>query len=81
MRSFLMKIKRCYDPNLVVSVDIKAGIMNSRVFKRIQFSCINTTDIGKKIEGPNPYSLKDIDKCSTLPCENIPPFVLLGDDI
>ena len=41
--------------------------------------CINTTDIDA-IEGYNPYSLKDIAKCSTLPCENIPPSVLLGDE-
>ena len=42
-------------------------------------SCVNTTDIDD-IEGSNSYSLKDIAKCSTLPYENIPPSVLLGDE-
>ena len=42
-------------------------------------SCINTTDIDA-IEGSYSYSLKDIAKCSTLPSEDIPPFVLLGDE-
>ena len=40
---------------------------------------VNTTDIGG-IEGYNSYSFKYIAKCSTLPYENIPPSVLLGDE-
>ena len=42
-------------------------------------SCISTTDIDD-IEGSNSYSLNDIAMCSTLPSENIPPSVLLGDE-
>ena len=42
-------------------------------------SCINTTDIDD-VEGSYLYSLKDIAKCSTLPCENIPPSGLMGDE-
>ena len=40
--------------------------------------CIDTTDIDD-IERFGSYSLKDIAKCSTLPCENILTYVLLGD--
>ena len=42
-------------------------------------SCITTTDIDDD-ERSNPYSLRDIAKCSTLPYENIPPSGLLGDE-
>ena len=42
-------------------------------------SCIDTTDIDD-IERSSSYNLKDIAKCSTIPCENIPPSVLLGDE-
>ena len=41
--------------------------------------CITTTDIDD-VEGSNPYSLRDIAKCSTLPYKNIPPSGLLGDE-
>ena len=42
--------------------------------------CINTTDIDD-IEGSSSYSLKDIAKFSTIPCENISPSVFFGDEI
>ena len=42
-------------------------------------SCINTTALDA-IERSRSYSLKDIAKCSTIPCENIPHSVLLGDE-
>ena len=48
-------------------------------FINTPISCIATTDIDD-IEGSNPYSLRDIAKCSTLPYENIPPSGLLGDE-
>ena len=48
-------------------------------FINIPISCITTTDIDD-VEGSNPYSLRDIAKCSTLPYENIPPSGLLGDE-
>ena len=41
-------------------------------------SCINTTEIDD-IERSRWYSLKDIAKYSTIPYENIPPLVLVGD--
>ena len=40
-------------------------------------SCINTTDINE-IERSSSYSLKDIAKRSTIPCENMPPSLFLG---
>ena len=42
-------------------------------------SCITTADIDD-VEGSNPYSFRDIAKCSTLPYENIPPSGLLRDE-
>ena len=48
-------------------------------FINTPISCITTTDIDD-VEGSNPYSLRDIAKCSTLPYENIPPSGLLGDE-
>ena len=42
-------------------------------------SCINTTDIDD-IERFSSYSLSNIAKCSAIPCENIPPSVLLRDE-
>ena len=42
-------------------------------------SCINTVDIDD-IEGSSSYSLKYIAKCATMPCENILPFVDLGEE-
>ena len=41
--------------------------------------CVNTTDIDN-IERSSSYSLKDIAEYSTIPCENIRSFVLLGDE-
>ena len=48
-------------------------------FINTPISCITTTDIDD-VEGSNPYSLRDIAKCSTLPYENIPPSGLLWDE-
>ena len=48
-------------------------------FINIPISCITTTDIDD-VEGSNPYSLRDIAKCSTLPYENIPLSGLFGDE-
>ena len=42
-------------------------------------SCINTTDIDY-IEGSSSYNLKDVAKCSTIPCENVSLCVILGDE-
>ena len=42
-------------------------------------SRIYTTDIGD-IEGSRWYSLKDIAKCPTMPCEYKPPSAFLGDE-
>ena len=43
-------------------------------------SCITTTTDIDDVEWFNPYSLRDIAECSTLPYENIPPSGLLGDE-
>ena len=40
-------------------------------FMNTPIPCITTTNIDD-VEGSNPYSLRDIAKCSTLPYENIP---------
>ena len=48
-------------------------------FINTPISCITTTDIDD-VEEFNPYSLRDIAKCFTLPYENIPPSGLLGDE-
>ena len=51
------------------------------ILECIFIMCYVTTNIDD-IEGSNSYtcSLKDIAKCSTLPYENIPPCVPLGDE-
>ena len=48
-------------------------------FINTPISCFTTTNIDA-VEGSNPYSLRDIAKCSTLPDENIPPSGLSGDE-
>ena len=58
----------------IITSNFKDICINKPPLATEVFEDINT-DIDD-IEGSNSYSLKDIAKCSTLPCENIPPFVL-----
>ena len=54
-------------------------LSTSVIVENTSISRISNTDIDNT-EEPGSYDLRDIAKCSTIPCENIPPSAPTGDE-
>ena len=76
-------VKTCSVKITTIGSNFKDICINKPTLPTDVFEDVNTPTMDidvDDIEASNSYSLKDIAKCSTLPCENLPPSVLLGNE-